>query len=141
MFTRITVHRGIIHSVPASFFFWFSTTIILYQFFNFPVKTVWMAGFFVFWGVILHLLLDELVSLNFFKGAPKRSCGTAFKFGMTRDLKTTFIMYVVTALLFMATPDYTPFVRTYFSSRSLSSLHIFPEGFWFKNLYLSYLKP
>ncbi len=140
MFTRITVHRGIIHSVPASFFFWFFTTIVLYRFFNFPKETVWMAGFFVFGGFIVHLILDEIVSLNLFKGAPKRSCGTAFKFGVARDIKSTVTVYVATIILFMAAPDYTPFVRTYFSPRSFASLHLFPKGFWFENLYRSYIK-
>lgn len=140
MFTRITVHRGIIHSVPASLFFWFLTTIILYHFFSFSKKTVWMAGFFVFGGFILHLLLDELISLNLFGDKPKNSSGTAFKFGVAKDLKSTVAVYAATALLFVATPDYTPFVRSYFSSTSLLCLHVFPEGAWFKNLYRTHVR-
>lgn len=140
MFTRITVHRGIIHSVPASLFFWFATTIILYQFFNFSIKICWMAGFFVFGGFILHLLLDELISLNLPEKKPKASSGTAFKFGIAKDLKSTVAVYAVTALLFAATPDYTPFVHTYFSSTSLASLRVFPEGAWFKSLYQTHVK-
>ncbi|WP_300671929.1 metal-dependent hydrolase [Desulfoluna sp.] len=139
MFTRITVHRGIIHSVPASLFFWLVTTIILYHFFNFSKKTVWMAGFFMFGGFILHLLLDELVSLNLSGKKPKNSSGTAFKFANAKDLKSTVAVYALTALLFTAAPDYTPFVRTYFSSTSLTSLRVFPEGTWFKHLYRRYL--
>jgi len=140
MFTRITVHRGIIHSVPASLFSWFFATIILYRCFNFSITTCWMAGFFVFGGFILHLLLDELISLNLPGKAPKASSGTAFKFGVAKDLKSTVTVYAVTALLFAATPDYTPFVRTYFSSTSLVSLRVFPEGAWFQNLYQTYVK-
>ena len=139
MFTRITVHRGIIHSVPASFFFWFLTTLILYHFFSFSKKTVWMAGFFVFGGFILHLLLDELVSLDLFGNGPKRSSGTAFKFANAKDLKSTLAVYGLATLLFVATPDYTPFVRTYFSSESFASLKVFPDRGWFTHLYRTYL--
>lgn len=139
MFTRITVHRGIIHSVPASFVFWFSSTLILYHFFSFSRQTVWMAGFFVFAGFLIHLLLDELVSLDLFGNGPKRSSGTAFKFANPRDLKSTVAVYGLAALLFAATPDYTPFVRTYFSPDSFASLRVFPDKGWFTHLYRNYL--
>jgi hypothetical protein len=140
MFTRITVHRGMIHSIPAGLFFCFFTTLILYHFFTFSLPIVWMAGVFVLGGFILHLLLDELISLNVSGRQPKKSSGTAFKFGSARDLHSTLAVYAVTALLFAATPDYTPFVRTYFSPKSFLTLHVVPEGVWFENLYHTYVK-
>ncbi|MCG8471720.1 MAG: metal-dependent hydrolase [Desulfobacterales bacterium] len=139
LFTRITIHRGLIHSVPASVLFWFLSTLVLYHCFNFSLPTVWMAGFFLFGGFLSHLFLDELASLDLGKKRPKRSSGTAFKFGSARDLKSTIAVYVVTTLLFFATPDHKPFVETFFASKQYAAFKALPENGWFNDLTQRYI--
>lgn len=138
LFTRITVHRGIIHSVPASFLFGLLSIQVLYHCFGFSLETVWMAGLFVLGGCLSHLLLDEVVSLRGEKG-PKRSSGTAFKFASAKDLKSTLAVYVVTLLLVVAAPDYSPFVNRFFSKTSYATFRWVPDGAWFDSVMTRYV--
>ena len=133
LFTRITVHRGIIHSVPAAGLFGLLTLLILYHCFNFSLAVVWMAGAFVAGGFLLHLALDELVSLNLAGKAARRSAGTAFKFGSPRDIKSTAAMYLVLVLLAMAAPDHGPFFRTFLDPARYESLDLVPRHAWFQD--------
>ncbi|MCP3942962.1 MAG: metal-dependent hydrolase [Desulfobacteraceae bacterium] len=135
LFTRMTVHRGIIHSIPAGFFCWFLSTIILYKIFNFSNFTAWMAGLFIFTGFILHLVLDEFYSLNLFGDKVKKSLGTALKFGVAKDLKSTILMYLAVLFLFNFTPSYKPFVSAMVNGKSYATLQVFPKDHWFKKIY------
>lgn len=134
LFTKVTVHRGIIHSIPASVLFGIITTILLYRIFHFNDFVAWMAGLFIFGGSILHLLLDELCSLNITGGRSKKSAGTAFKFGSIGDFKSTVFIYLVVALLFAATPEHRPFFSVVFNSVTYHHLEFFPKGQWFTGL-------
>ena len=128
VFTRITIHRGIIHSVPAGFLFGLLSVQVLFHCFDFSLTCVWMAGFFVVGSFLGHLFLDELASL---KGG-KRSSGTAFKFASARDLKSTFAVYAITFFLALAAPDCKPFASHYLSSSRYASFRMVPEKGWFK---------
>ncbi len=139
LFTRITVHRGLIHSVPASALFGLLSVLILYHCFHFSLETVWMAGAFVWGGFLLHLALDELVSLNFAGGAPRRSAGTAFKFGSVRDLKSTLAVYLVVLVLALAAPDHQGFVDIFLNPASYEELELSPRQGWFDTLIREYL--
>ncbi|MDD2391063.1 MAG: metal-dependent hydrolase [Desulfobacterales bacterium] len=139
LFTKITIHRGMIHSIPASVLFGFITTIILHRIFHFGEFAVWMAGLFVFSGYILHLLLDEFSSLTFSGRGPKRSAGTALKFGNPTDLKTTALVYVAVIILFSFTPDHRAFFTMLTDASTYDRLEIFPHGKWFSDLYTNYL--
>ena len=134
LFTKVTVHRGIIHSIPAAVLFGFITTILLYHIFHFPEFVSWMAGLFVFGGCILHLLLDELFSLNLTGSGPKKSTGTAFKFGNAGDLKSTFFIYLAIVLLFLATPEHNHFFSTILDTSTYHHLKLFPSDNWFNEL-------
>jgi membrane-bound metal-dependent hydrolase YbcI (DUF457 family) len=134
LFTKVTVHRGIIHSIPASVLFGFITTILLYRIFHFNDFVAWMAGLFVFGGCISHLLLDELYSLNLAGSGPKKSAGTAFKFGSTGDFKSTAFIYLIIALLFVATPEHKQFFSVILDTSTYKHLEFFPKGKWFTEL-------
>jgi len=139
LFTRITVHRGMIHSIPAAAMFGLIATILLYRMFHFGEFTVWMAGMFVFSGYILHLLLDEINSIALSKRGPKKSAGTAFKFGNASDFKATVFVYVATILIFLFTPDHREFFTTLTDASTYDRLEIFPHGKWFRQLYADYI--
>ncbi|MFO7748910.1 MAG: metal-dependent hydrolase [Desulfobacteraceae bacterium] len=134
LFTKVTTHRGIIHSIPASVFFGFIATIVINRVFCFNDFVAWMAGLFVFGGSIIHLLLDELFSLNMAGAKPKKSAGTALKFGSMGDLRSTAFIYVVIALLFVATPDHRRFFSVVFDADTYQHLEFFPKDVWFKEL-------
>lgn len=131
LFTKVTVHRGILHSIPASILFGFITTILLNHIFHFNNFVAWMGGVFIFGGCITHLLLDELYSLNFAGSGPKKSAGTALKFGSMGDLKSTAFIYLLIGLLFIATPEYKQFFSVILDTATYKHLEIFPKGQWF----------
>ena len=135
IFTKITIHRGIIHSIPASILFGFLTTILLYRIFYFNDFVAWMAGLFVFGGCILHLLLDELYSLDIKNLRFKKSAGTALKFGSSKNLKSTFFIYLLIAVLLVVTPEHKRFFSVIFDGNTYKKLEFFPKGTWFTELY------
>ncbi|MBF0380863.1 MAG: metal-dependent hydrolase [Magnetococcales bacterium] len=104
LFTKLTVHRGIFHSIPAAFLSLFFTTTILSRLFELSNQIVWLAGSFLFMGFIIHLLLDELASLNIFSlGGVRKSFGSAAKL-YSADLTATGILYLATVLFYTLTP-------------------------------------
>lgn len=132
-FTHLTVHRGVLHSIPAAFLFWFATTVFLDRAFDFSSFRAWLAGFFVFAGFIVHLVLDEICSLNIFGGQIKKSFGTAFTLIKLNDLKTTFLLYVLVITLFTLTPDPKPFFTRIMSKDFYRRIHFLPQDDWFQN--------
>ena len=111
LFTRLTTHRGIFHSIPASLFFGFLTSAISYHFFHLASLQAWLNGLFVCFGYLLHLILDELYSVNVFGMRTKRSLGTALKFHSKASPPATIYMYLALVAAFMATPTVTPLAR------------------------------
>ncbi len=134
LFTKVTVHRGIIHSIPAAVLFGFIGTILLYRIFHFNEFVAWMGGVFVFGGCLTHLLLDELYSLNLKGSRPKRSAGTALKLWNAGDLKSTAVVYFLIVLLFTATPEHHRFYSTITDTTTYRHLEFFPRGQWFNRL-------
>jgi hypothetical protein len=134
LFTKLTVHRGIIHSIPAAVAFGCMAAIGLNRVFHFNDFVSWMAGGFVFGGSILHLILDELFSFNFLSLKMKKSSGTAFKFGSIGNIKATIAMYMLIAVLFVAMPSHTRFVSVIFAPQTYEHLAFFPSGKWFSRL-------
>lgn len=128
LFTKLTVHRGIIHSIPAAVVFGCMVAIGLNRVFHFNDFVSWMAGGFVFGGSILHLILDELYSFNFVSLKKKRSSGTAFKFGSIRNIRATISIYLLMAVLFVAMPSHTRFFFVVFSLQTYEHLKFFPSG-------------
>ncbi len=91
MIKRLTVHRGIMHSIPfvllcgIGFFFLFLPS-------GRPMALA--TGVSVFAGGIVHLLMDEIHSLSWSSGVLPRiskSTGTAFKFRSSSAFSTVFI--------------------------------------------------
>jgi hypothetical protein len=80
IFLKLTSHRGIFHSVPMAVLCGQLTVYIFYYGAKSHLTFATMAGFFITFGFIVHLLLDEFISLNLMGVKVKRSFGTAFKF-------------------------------------------------------------
>jgi hypothetical protein len=79
LFARVTVHRGILHSLLANLLFGIVAVLLSYHLFALEVRQAWGIGGFVAMGATVHLLLDEIYSVDLAGMRIKRSFGTALK--------------------------------------------------------------
>ncbi|MCP8686747.1 metal-dependent hydrolase [Marinobacterium sedimentorum] len=79
LFARITVHRGMLHSLLANLLFGVIAILLSYHLFALDVRLAWGIGAFVVMGATVHLLLDEIYSVDLSGMRIKRSFGTALK--------------------------------------------------------------
>ena len=98
VFKKTTRHRGMIHSIPSAFLFWFLTSFILYKILNFDIQKSYLIGMFLFIGYIIHLVLDEIYSVDITGQRVKKSFGSALKI-CSRDKKINLLVY---SLLFIS---------------------------------------
>ena len=97
LFNKLTVHRGIFHSIPAIVIYGALFFLIVGKEsddLSFQKATGIVASL----GYFTHLALDEYSSLNFRGGRHKRSLGTALDFVKPNKV-VTIIAYVVMAYL------------------------------------------
>lgn len=109
IFTTMTVHRGVIHSVPYMAILGLGLTCLSYFVMDSALTTSWFYGLFLFGGALVHLSLDELCSVNLSGMKMKRSSGTAMKFYQHRDKWWYLLLYAVLALLVYFAPPFEPF--------------------------------
>ena len=104
LFLNLTVHRGIFHTLPMGFVFFQLISIIFYKFLEYDMLFSSLAGFFVFFGFLVHLLLDEFVSLNILGISIKQSFGTAFKFYDRNNKIGSGFLYLIIIGLYLYQP-------------------------------------
>lgn len=104
LFSRITRHRGAVHSVPCMAFASLLFVILCYDVLHFGEKFSWLCGLFLFLGTLIHLVLDEIYSINIYGLKVKKSFGTAFKFFETKKPLTYILLYVFLAGSFVLSP-------------------------------------
>ena len=133
MFAKLTVHRGIFHSILAAVFFCFLTTNVVYYLFITNTLNAWICGLFVFIGYIIHLTLDEIYSVDLVGAKIKKSFGTALKI-ISRNIKATSLLCLATILAFYMTPSAERFVKTVLSFETYKSVKVklLPKAEWFK---------
>lgn len=105
VFEQFTVHRGALHSVLANVLFTALAVPIAYHLFALDAKTAWGIGGFVFLGATLHLLLDELYSIELSGMRVKRSFGTALKLTEWGEPLATLVLVVGCAVGYWLSPD------------------------------------
>jgi hypothetical protein len=101
---RFTVHRGIFHSVLALLFFSFLMVCISNYAFKQNATYAWLNGFFLGFGFLVHLLLDEMYSVDLSNRRIKKSFGTALKLFNYKNLPSSALMSLLTIFLYWATP-------------------------------------
>ncbi|MDY7117830.1 metal-dependent hydrolase [Halomonas sp. SSL-5] len=79
LFARLTVHRGIWHSLLAAALCGLATTALSHHLLAQPDVLAWGHGMALSLGFVLHLLLDELYSVDLTGARIKRSFGSALK--------------------------------------------------------------
>ncbi|WMP17790.1 metal-dependent hydrolase [Thiothrix lacustris] len=116
VFHQYTHHRGSIHSLVAAVLFMLLTTAFAYHVMEKIPFMAWLFGLFVFLGFILHLLLDELYSVDFMNTRIKRSFGTAFKILDWKKREKSTLLVIATILAWAVTPESRAFWDTLLSA-------------------------
>ncbi|MEI7796140.1 MAG: metal-dependent hydrolase [Methylococcaceae bacterium] len=102
---RFTVHRGIFHSVLALIFFALLMVCISDYAFKQTANYAWLNGFFLGFGFLVHLLLDEMYSVDLSNRRMKKSFGTALKLFNYKNIPSSALMSLLTIFLYWATPS------------------------------------
>jgi LexA-binding, inner membrane-associated putative hydrolase len=133
LFARFSVHRGVFHSLLAAAFFGFLTTSLTYHLFRLSALAAWMSGLFVSVGYMIHLVLDEIYSVDLTGARVKRSFGTALKL-ISADVKATTCLVLATILVFLTTPSAERFVHTVLNFDTYKSIkgQLLPKAGWFR---------
>jgi hypothetical protein len=134
LFTRLTTHRGLIHSIPAGIGFGLATTALVFHGFRSSAIDAWLCGLFVTLGFIVHLLLDEWYSVNLYgKKLLKKSFGTAFCLGSLKQPLGTVALYLTVSGLLLCCPSPRP-VAALMADRTQSAVtqRLWPGAAWFQ---------
>ncbi len=107
-FCYLTVHRGLIHSIPAGIIFGLLTVLGCYHILEGSAMHAWMCWSFVALGFLIHLLLDEIYSVDLMGGNLKSSFGSAFNLGsLAHPLATAALYLAIFGLLILGPrPNY-----------------------------------
>jgi len=96
---HLTIHRGVIHSIPMGLLFAQIINILFYTVLEFEELFSLLCGIFLFLGFVIHLILDEIVSLNAFGMSFKKSLGSALKFYDKNNLIGSVVLYLSIIIL------------------------------------------
>lgn len=102
---KLTSHRGGFHSLLATLFFGLGTMSLTYNLFGRPHAIACLAGLFVMFGYLSHLVLDEIYSVDLTNRRIKRSFGSALKIANFKS-RWAFLVWVSgSAALFASMPS------------------------------------
>jgi len=133
VFFERTRHRGIFHSLLAGAFFMALTAVIFDRVFGEPPALAWLTGLFVLIGFIIHLVLDEIYSVDIEGAAIKKSFGTALKPFDFHSWRGSVLMGAALAACIIAAPpmrDFQDIVRPPVLLAFLKE-RLLPNGQWF----------
>jgi len=134
LFTRLTRHRGVFHSLPAAALFGMLTAILGERLLGHSALQAWIGGGFVAFGYLLHLALDEVYSVNLFGIHTRRSLGSACKLWSSHSHAASIYLYGACLLAFVLTPDHGAVVRVVSAPATYARIgqRLLPEGGWFR---------
>lgn len=118
MFHQYTTHRGSIHSLVAAVLFMFLATAFAHHVMGEIPFTSWLFGLFVLLGFILHLLLDEMYSVDFMNTRIKKSFGSALKILDWKSREKSTALVIATILAWAVVPDSRSFWDTLLSAET-----------------------
>lgn len=108
---RYTRHRGNSHSLLSALCATLATAVISYQALGLHPSLAWICAAFVAFGYLSHLLLDEIVAVDFAGAGIKRSLGTALKPLASDSPLTTGLLLISCALLAWFTPPWSTLTK------------------------------
>ena len=109
LFARLTVHRGIWHSLLAGVSCGMLAAAISFQLLAQSAWLAWSHGMAVTIGFVIHLLLDEIYSVDLEGARLKRSFGTALKLADSRRPLSSLLMLIATLTLLPWLPPWADF--------------------------------
>ena len=112
----LTVHRGVIHSIPMGFLFSHLLVITFHNVLELPEMFSLLCGLFLFIGFLIHLILDEIVSLNAFGMSFKKSLGSALKVYDTNNHIGSIFIYTMIIILLVSYPLNVEYIISIFHS-------------------------
>jgi hypothetical protein len=132
-FHRLAVHRGIWHSISAGLFASLASAIVFKHILERPDGVAWLAAGFTFVGYILHLVLDEMYSVDVMDTRVKASFGTALKLIDTRHPRASAAMLAAIGLAVWMAPSPQTFIEGMSSRDVWAGLNqrLLPEQSWF----------
>ena len=132
-FNIYTIHRGVFHSLLACLFFGLASVVLMNRLLGESAFFSWMIGGFVLAGCLVHLLLDELYSVDFAGNRVKRSFGTALKVMSTASPAASIVMALFCLGLFFVTPSMQEYIDTFANIEYWDYLHdrLLPKDGWF----------
>lgn len=105
LFTLLTVHRGVMHSVPYALLFGLVVVYWCCYGLGMTARNSWFLGVFTTFGALIHLILDECYSVNLLNMEFKRSFGTALKVFTLKDKYWFVALYVAVLIGWYAAPS------------------------------------
>ena len=133
IFHRISVHRGVWHSLLAAVFSAVLTAVVFVHLLGRHEGVAWLAAGFMFVGFMVHLVLDEIYSVDVMDTRIKASFGTALKLIDAKHPGHTAAMLAATVLLAFVAPSPATFLNGV-SERSLWAelqQRMLPRDKWF----------
>lgn len=133
IFHRLSVHRGIWHSILAALFSAAATAIVFYYALAKPAGVAWLGAGFLFIGYLVHLTLDEIYSVDVMDTRIKSSFGTALKLIDRRHLGASAAMALATVVALWLSPSPREFIDGIASRDMWAGLNrrLLPGETWF----------
>ena len=133
VFHKLSVHRGIWHSLLGGVFVSVLTAIVFYYLLRRPEGVAWLAAGFMMVGYLTHLILDEIYSVDVMDVRIKKSFGTAVKLIDTRYPWASLAMTAATAAAIYVSPPTKMFVDGISSVSMWNGLErkLLPGNKWF----------
>ncbi|MGE0022797.1 MAG: metal-dependent hydrolase [Hyphomicrobium sp.] len=132
-FHHLAVHRGIWHSILAGLFSAAATAVVFGNVLDRHAGVAWLAGGFMFIGFLVHLLLDEIYSVDVEDIRLKTSFGTALKLVDRRHPYATAAMTCALLLALWLAPSPSAFWNGLSSRDMWAGLNdkMLPKETWF----------
>lgn len=123
VFHHLSRHRGVFHSLLAGLLFAFLTAAFYSKVFGASETLSWLAATFMFAGYLIHLVLDEIYSVDVLNERVKESFGSALKIIDLRYPYATAALAACTIGAFFLTPAYGTFVSVFGSPEVWAYFH------------------
>lgn len=95
-FHRFTTHRGVLHSLIAAIMVGVVACAVSWQYAQTSALQSWLIGLSLTTGYLVHLVLDEIYSVDFTGGRIRRSFGSAIKPLDMQQLPASCLVVVTT---------------------------------------------
>lgn len=113
IFERLTDHRGVLHSLLANILFTAIAVPVAYHVLGLSAKTAWGIGAFIFFGATVHLILDEVYSIDLSGMRVKRSFGTALKITDWKEPLASILFITACGAGYWLSPSIAPWYEVY----------------------------